>query len=136
MSSSVARNAASAIASSNACSSASIAGINVSGTYRPPNAPNRSFAPDSVAVVTLSLTALSWSPHRVAERAHSCVVLDTGRALHARRNIDDVGGDDAHRVRDVVWREPAGEHDPRAHALSVQHPRDRAPVERCPGTAE
>src|SRR5687768_4766475 len=137
MSSSDARKVGSIIASSNARSSASMAGISVSGTYRPPKAPNRSLAVVvALPAMVLSVTALSLWLHRIAECAHSRVVLDAGRALYARRNIDDVRRDDAHRLRDVVSREPARQHDARAHALAIQCLCDRPPVERGPGAAE
>ena len=114
-------------AASNARSSSSSAGISVSGTYRPPNAPKR------CAVSVATLVGRAMPERRGEELTHQPRVLDAGRGLHSRRDIDDVGRERRDRAGDVLGLEPAGEHDrgaalSRARSTAQLVPRERSPV--------
>src|SRR5216110_2159330 len=92
------------MAASNAASSSSSAGISVSGTYRPPNAPKRC----AVSVATLVRVESGGCGKKLA---HQPRVFDSGRALHARGDVDDVGSEGSYGAHDVVRLQSACQHD-------------------------
>src|SRR5207237_2727968 len=117
------------MAASNAESSSSSAGISVSGTYRPPNAPKRW----RVSVGTLVRAKSSGC---CEELPHQPRVFDAGRDLDAGGNVDHIGSKRPDCTTDVVWLQTSGENDSGAPPVARQIERDVAPRKRFARAAE
>ena len=78
--------------------------------------------------------------HGFGEGAHTIMILDARRALHAGRDIDDIGVQHGDRRPDVVRGEAAREHEPGARSHDgpklPDTGRHRAPWQRRAGATE
>src|SRR6478672_12700609 len=81
-----ARNDGSSCAVAYATSSSSSAGMSVSGTYRPPKAPNRS---ECWVGAVMLFTLVAGGVHGGDERPDARMILHAGCRFDARRHVDD-----------------------------------------------
>src|SRR4026208_505369 len=117
------------MASLNAESSSSRAGISVSGTYRPPKAPKR------VAIFGAILVRADTGRGRV-ELSHQPRVLHSGRHLYPRGYVDNVRSKRANSSPDVVGFESPGKHYRRAPAVAGKVDSKIAPRQGFPRSTQ
>src|SRR3989442_8837506 len=117
------------MAASNAASNSSSAGISVSGTYRPPNAPKRC----TVSVATLVGTKPGCC---CKELPHEPRIFNARRALDAGRHVDHVRTQCPDRAANIVRLKTSGQNDGGATPVASQVDGDLAPRKRFAHAAE